>query len=387
MDHILRIAGVLLCLPWLVDAVFRLLLARAAATAPEVVRPSPTTSPRWLVLIPSRAEGRAVLDTLQSIVSASHADSVVTVVLVDGSDPETESLAGPLATHVFVKDPPGPTKGVALRWFVEHHSEILEATDALLILDVGSRIGADFFDHVGWCDDSQAVQTRLHGVGGGVGRTAGLSERMAQEWQDRGRQALGWTVHLRGTGMALAPDLFQSIAPRLWTSVEDTEATLLLAADGVAVELAPAGATVEDIKPSRVNDAARQRSRWLLGKLSLLAHQPRTLARLCLRSPAEGLAFICELLSRPYSLTFAARAVMATAFLADGLVAGGGPAGIAIGTVLAGSLGSDVMLLRRATDAGWRTLSVAALQMTAAWLRAIVLLPWALLGWARARRR
>jgi cellulose synthase/poly-beta-1,6-N-acetylglucosamine synthase-like glycosyltransferase len=387
MDHILRIAGVVLSLPWLFDAAIRRRLARASAAAAESIGPGTPTTPRWLVLIPSRAEGAAVLDTLVSVEAASAHGPVATVVLVDGSDPETERLAKPLSTHVVVKEPAGPTKGVALRWFVEHHPELLEATDAVLVLDVGSRIDPAFFDRVDWSDDSRAFQARLRGVGGGVGSTASLSERMAQEWQDRGRQALGWTVHLRGTGMALAPDLLRSIAPRLWTSVEDTEATLLLAAEGIPVRLAPAGATVEDVKPSRVNDAARQRSRWLVGKLSLLAHQPRSLARLFLRRPIEGLAFTCELLSRPYSLTFAARTVLAAGFLADGLLMDGGVVGIAVAVVLVGSLISDLALLRRATDAGWRSLAVAALQMITAWLRAIVLLPYALLGWARARRR
>jgi hypothetical protein len=313
MDFILRTLAILVCLPWLVDAGMRRLLASAARQTPQSEAEPPTTRVRWLVVVPARSEGEAVIGTLESVRRAASDHDVHTVVLLDGADPEAEAAAERLVHEILIKEPAGPTKGTALRWLVENRDDLLDTHDAVIVLDVGSSLDPGFFSHVGWTGDSTAVQAWLRGSDGGVGEAASLSESAAQRWQDRGRQALGWTVQLRGTGMVLAPWLLRRLAPRLWTSVEDTEATLLLAADRVPVVLAADQAIVSDTKPSAITDAAMQRSRWLFGKISLFYHQPAALLKLCLRSPAEGLAFLCELLSRPYTLTGLLRAALAAA--------------------------------------------------------------------------
>jgi hypothetical protein len=270
---------------------------------------------------------------------------------------------------------------------VEHRHDLLNAHDAVVVVDVGSRLDQAFFSHVDWTTESAAVQAWLRGSESGVGGAASLSESAAQNWQDRGREAFGWTVQLRSTGMVLAPGLLCGLAPRLWTSVEDTEATLLLAADRVPVVLAGDQAIVYDTKPSAITDAAMQRSRWLFGKISLFYHQPAALLKLCLRSPAEGLAFLCELLSRPYTLTGLFRAALTAAFAADSILGGGGILSFAFAVVLALSLVSDAVMYLGATGIPARRLALVAMGFAASWVGAIVLLPRAIVGWARARRR
>jgi hypothetical protein len=187
--------------------------------------------------------------------------------------------------------------------------------------------------------------------------------------------------------MVMSPAALSALAPRLWTSVEDTEATLLLAADGQRAVLTHPDAVVMDHKPTRVVDAARQRSRWLLGKLSLLMHRPRSIARLLARRPSEGVAFTCELLSRPLSITAAFRAALAGLFAADGLAENGYPLSLAAAALLALSLLSDLFVLRRATKIPWHRLLGFGLRLGVSWIGALVLLPKAFFGWAKARRR
>ena len=373
-------------LPWLVDAGMRQLLAWIACARPFPSDGEAAADLRWLVVVPARSEGQAVTPTLASIGVAARHHSVRILLLLDGADDEAEAAARAQAVTTIVKDPPGPTKGTALRWLVETRADLLDEAEAVLVLDVGSRLTPGFFDSLRWPGNAQAVQAWLLGEGAGVGHAASLSESAAQRWQDRGRQNLGWAVQLRGTGTAFQPSVLRRLAPRLKTSVEDTESTLLLAADGGRIVLGGEGAIVEDIKPVRVADAARQRSRWLLGQLAVLVRQPGALFKLARQKPLEGIAFIAGLLSRPLSLTALLRLLLGIGFAVDGLAGRGGAPSLAASGVLVVSLLSDLVLLRRATDAPWPHLVVAGLRILLAWGGALLMLPQALFGWARGRR-
>ena len=152
---------------------------------------------------------------------------------------------------------------------------MLAEVDAVLLLDVGSHAAADLFASARWPEGAAGCPDAAGGAGQGAGEAMAHSERAAQEWEDRGRQALGWGVRLRGTGTALTPRALGWVAPRLRTRIEDLEASLLLASAGFPLVLSPA--EVLDEKPARVADAARQRARWLVGRVRLAA-APRRLA-------------------------------------------------------------------------------------------------------------
>ena len=233
------------------------------------------------------------------------------MLVLDGDDPEAAAVASGLGVEVARKEPPGPSKAAVLAWAAERLAPTLDSVDAVAVLDVGSRLGEGFFDRLRWPPGADGVQAVLVGAGGGPGAGAALSERVAQGHEDRGREALGWSVRLRGTGFALRPPLLRSVAGRLRTQVEDTEMSLLLTADGARLCLGPADAVVHDVKPERLRDAARQRARWLVGQLALPLRQPGALLRLLVRRPLEGLAFVAELGGRPLSLTVPLRLLVA----------------------------------------------------------------------------
>ncbi|MCU0291760.1 MAG: glycosyltransferase [Thermoanaerobaculaceae bacterium] len=366
--------------PAVLDTLVRARLALAARRGdglPDDAAP-PT---RWLVVVPARAEGRAVESTLRSLLEAATGHTVRVVVLVDGADPDTESCAHSLGIGTVLKEPAGPSKGAALAWLVREQPALLAGVDAVLLIDVGSHAPADLFARLRWPGGAEGVQTRLAGVGRGAGEAVAHSERAAQEWEDRGRQALGWGVRLRGTGTALTPRALGWVAPRLRTRIEDLEASLLLASAGFPLVLSEA--EVRDEKPARVADAARQRARWLVGRVHLAFRHAGSLLRLVGRRPGEGMAFALELASRPLSLTALVRAGVA-AVLVVGLVRGdtGVVAGTAAAAVLVASILGDLALLRLAGRIGWRS----AAQLMWAWLGAVALAPRALLRWTRVKR-
>ncbi len=366
-------------LPATVDAFGRLLLTvkarswRFAEAGAEQPR-------HWLVIVPARAEGESVEGTLRSILAGSAARPPSVVLLLDGPDPVAEACARRLGVEVVVKPSGGPTKAAALAWVAAGLAEKIGAADAVLFVDVGSRLEENFFERLAWPADADAVQAFLAGRGRSVGEAAAHSELLAQHREDQGRERLGWAVRLRGTGTALRPQVLLGELGRLRSTVEDFEISLLLAAGGYRVRLGPPSPVVLDDKPETVGAAARQRARWFAGRFSLLVLQPRAWLHLILRSPFEGAAFLVELFSRPLTLTIPARVLAAGVVLLEGART---PA----------IAGASVVLASAVLDAAWgmagmrRSSWGAAVKLAAAWVAAVVVLPRAFFGWVRARPR
>jgi cellulose synthase/poly-beta-1,6-N-acetylglucosamine synthase-like glycosyltransferase len=370
-------------MPWVADTLVRVVLAMAACSRRDAAVAAPRVR-RWLALVPARGEGKGVEPTLVALRAAAEDEHVRVVLLLDGPDDEAAGVARRTGAEVAVKVPAGPSKARALAWAVDHLSGELDACDGVLVVDVGSRVSPEFFHRLAWPADADGVQAVLAGSGSGSGPGTGaaLSERSAQERMDRGRQALGWSVRLRGTGTALTPEAFRAVASRLATSVEDLEASLLLAADGRRLVLGPREAAVADEKPRSIPAAARQRARWLRGQAEVVTLRAGALLRLIRRRPLEGAAFAVEVVSRPMSLTALARLGLAAVLVAAGTRSGPHLAELSCSAVLVGSIVVDLLLLGAARPAFWRGAAGLAL----AWLGAVALLPRALSGWLRARR-
>lgn len=371
--------------PWLADEIVRAALASAARRW----RPRPGRRLRdVLVVVPARAEGASVRETLTSVGAAGGAGvRVRALLLLDGADAAAAAVAAGLGATVLVKEPAGPSKAAALAWLAREHPEIVRAAEAVLVLDVGSRLASGFFQAFWWPDGVAAVQAWLRGTTVGMGTAVALSETSAQRWQDRGREALDWSVRLRGTGTVFAPDAFLKLAPRLRTAVEDTEATLLSAAAGGSTVLSAEGAAVHDVKPERPPDAAGQRARWLLGQIVLLALRAPALLRLTSQRPLEGLAFTAELLSRPLVLSLAGRLALAAAWGLATAAGWAGGWGWAIAAGLAAASLAELPLARVTTGRLYPELLRAAAVMLRVWLRALLRLPAATRCWLSGHRR
>ena len=320
-----------------------------------------------LVVIPARDEGEHVRRTIESVKSAGGR----TLLLLDGADPIADTVGRELGADVVTKEAAGPTKAAALAWLVAHHKERLLANDAVLLLDVGSTMSESFFDRLEWPEGCAALQTRLRGSGSGVGEAVAASETHAQLDEDRGRQVLGWSVRLRGTGSAFRPDAFIAIAPRLRTRVEDLESTLMIMARGERVALGGEDAFVVDEKPTSVHSAASQRARWLLGRYEVLFKRAGDFGRAFVRKPAETTALFFEIFGRPLSLTVLFRVIVSIFAIVHGYVLAW--------AILATALLDALMFVGRSSVS-------SATRLLMAWLIAVVMAPRALFRWMRAKR-
>lgn len=361
-----------LALPSIVHSVLDLLFGIARRRAGETPPPGPPT--RWLVLVPSRGEGAEIGPTLLSTAAAlAQAPGSDAVVVLDGPDAGTEASAATAGLRCVLKEPGGPSKGAVLSWAATHLRPEIDGHDGVLVFDAGNLVPSDLVGRLRLVGDLEAVQARVSSSGPGLAGAASLSDRFSQEWEDAGRQGLGWSVRLRGFGMGFRAAAFLRVAPLARTVVEDMEYSLLIPAAGGRIALAPPDVRVFDEKVSEPRAAAAQRARWFSGRWHLAAAQGRWIGRWIARAPAEGLAFVFEIGARPFSLTLPLRLVAGGLLVATGSPWAGG---VAVASALS-TLGALAL-------AGTFPLG-GGLRLAASWLRALTLLPAASSRWMRSR--
>ena len=287
------------------------------------------------VLILARDEAEVLGGTLRLLAGLPGRPAAIHVV-ADHCMDQTARVAAEAGAHLHVREGPGPIgKGPALSWWLAATRAASDPSGWVVVLDADSRPAHDFFPQLSaaLAAEADAVQARLEPALEAptvLAELAAFSEIVEQQVYDRLRTRLGWPIRLRGTGMAIRRAALETVAGRLRTAVEDVELTLLLAAAGRRLRLAPR-AVVHDPKPGLSGPAARQRARWLRGLAEVPAAHPGAHARLVARGPA-GWSLLSSVLLKPRSLFLPLKVALAAAGWA--LWAGDGGAWALAGAVL-----------------------------------------------------
>ena len=233
MNTLLVTAAVLFGLPGLATALHLGLLALASLFYRERV-PATEHQLRFLVLIPAYNEERVIDRCLQAIEECRRErDSVL--VVADRCTDGTAEIARSFGATVLERRPDEEPGRAAARQAGLELARGME-WDAVVMLDADSVIEPGFF---GSCEralaaGAPAVQARSESRGGGgLGAEASLAAFALQGITlPRGRDRLGLSVRLRGTGMALRRDIALAHTFRAPAS-EDLVFTLDLLLDGV----------------------------------------------------------------------------------------------------------------------------------------------------------
>jgi cellulose synthase/poly-beta-1,6-N-acetylglucosamine synthase-like glycosyltransferase len=206
-------------------------------------------------------------------------------------------------------------KCVALAWWLSKHEAEWRSRDTVLILDADSRLAKGSLRALrkaisNGADNLAAVQSFVApDASASAGRLAGWSEVLMQQIDDEARARCGWSVPLRGTGMAFRGDVLAELAPRLRTLAEDLELDVLLASRGERVEFVP-DSVVFDPKPQQSSGASRQRARWFQGQLQVVRDYPREIATALLRGGLSAWFLLPLLLLRPKILFIGLRILL-----------------------------------------------------------------------------
>src|SRR5262249_8645267 len=201
-------------------------------------------------------------------------------------------------------------KCAVISWWLETYPEEWQSRDAIVILDADSRLRKGSLGALGRAMiGSQASVAQCFvapDAETNAGRLAGWSEVLMQRIDDEARRRCGWSVPLRGTGMAFRGQTLARLAPRLHTLAEDLEMDVLLAAGGYQVAFVPE-AVVHDPKPHRFGGVSRQRARWFQGQIEVLGGYTRELFRALIKGGIGAWFLLILLIMRPKILFIALR--------------------------------------------------------------------------------
>jgi cellulose synthase/poly-beta-1,6-N-acetylglucosamine synthase-like glycosyltransferase len=209
----------------------------------------------------------------------------------------------------------GLGKCAVIAWWLSKYEMEWRSRDAVLILDADSRLVKGSLRALGSAiagagDDLAAVQSYVApDADASAVRLAGWSEVLMQRIDDEARRRCGWSVPLRGTGMAFRGEALATLAPRLHTLAEDLELDILLASQRKRVEFVP-GAITLDPKPRQVAGASRQRARWFEGQLQVLRDYRREIGASLITGGLNTWFLLPLLLLRPKILFMGMRGLM-----------------------------------------------------------------------------
>lgn len=269
------------------------------------VRRSPNGA-RVVVLILAKDEANVLPETLGRVLQQMGLADQVHVV-ADGCRDDTAGVARRAGARVFERPARGPQgKGAALAWWLRQTHAGAPADQVVIILDADSLLLPGCLDHLlsAMADGRAAAQAQIVpslSSESPIGILAALSEVADQLVGDTWRTWRAWPVRLRGTGMAIRRSVLEALAPRLATTIEDAELTLLMAAAGLRSGWVRK-AQVLDPKPESARYAAQQRARWLKGQLQLIAAQPAALVRTLGLGP-RGWSLVASVLLKPKAFT------------------------------------------------------------------------------------
>jgi cellulose synthase/poly-beta-1,6-N-acetylglucosamine synthase-like glycosyltransferase len=251
-------------------------------------------------------------------------DDVIHVV-ADHCTDETARIASQRGARVHIRQGESvPGKGFALSWWVRRMGVELDER-VVVVLDADSRTHPEFANVIRgeFARGTTAIQGLVQPLAAEdpLSQVAALSDMIEQKLYNRIRSRLGWSVRLRGTGIAISGSVLRQVGQDLQTCVEDAELTVLLAAAHIPIRFVPQ-AVVFDPKPDSTTAARIQRARWLRGDAQLLQRRYPDLIRLVLQGPA-GWSLLSSILLKPRAFFVPVKILLACAALTAALHQGG----------------------------------------------------------------
>jgi 1,2-diacylglycerol 3-beta-glucosyltransferase len=344
------------------------LLALLAAARPHRGGASAGTpagrEPRVAVLVPAHDEGAGVRATVESLLALDWPRGALDVVVVaDNCSDDTAAHAAAAGARVLERrDRQRPGKGRAMAWALARLGEEQRRPDAVVFVDADCTATPNLVRAFAarWGDGARAVQSRYlvaNAAASPLTAARAAAFALAADVRSLGKDRLGLSCGLLGTGMGFTWDLLREHPWDAYGLAEDVEHHLALVLAGERVRFADEAAVLSDM-PTTSHGAAGQQSRWEAGKAALVRRwTPRLVgAGLRARDPVRVHAGL-ELLVPPQSL------------LAGATVASGGAA-LALGRPgprrLAGAMAAAQVVfvaggMRRAgaPRAAWRGLALA----------------------------
>ena len=313
------------------------LVASAAGRRSAPESPGAGPLPDLLVLVPAHDEELLVGDAVDSLLAADYGGGRREVVVIaDNCSDRTAAVAAEHGATVWKRDAVDARgKGQALAWAIKQAERERPGVAAIAVIDADCRITANLLRVLGAgvASGADAVQAENRVSNPDDSHTAALrfaGFALFNAVRPRGKEHLGLSCGLLGTGMAFAAATLRAVPWTAFSVGEDREYHARLVASGRRARFAPEAA-VFSAAPATPEAAVVQQTRWETGNVELaLRWSPRLLLAGIARADVQRIHAAIELLVPPLSL-------LVTQTLAGGALA---------------AAGGDRRLVRRAAAVG-----------------------------------
>jgi 1,2-diacylglycerol 3-beta-glucosyltransferase len=351
-------------LPVLAACLYLFALTLVALAAPRRSRPAFRTRRRFVVVVPAHNEEIGLGRTLTEL-SRLHwrADHLRVVVVADNCTDDTARVARQHGAEVMERhDTARRGKGYALDFaFRQLLTEPSNAWHAAVVVDADTVVSPNLLDACSARFDAgaRAVQATYlafprRGALSAITQTALTAIHVVRS---TARERLGLSVGLKGNGMAFTRALLATMPHRAYTRTEDLEFGVQLALAGVRVAYA-GDTTVWGDMPVTDAVAARQRERWIGGRMEVAHHYLRRLVRSAVRHRSLMRADVAlDLLIPPVSVL--AIATVCGVALSAALASRGAWTAFGIWAAAFAALGVHVLDAARRAGHAWDLLGFA----------------------------
>jgi len=274
--------------------------------------PAKATTPdaSFVLLIPAHNESHQIETILAHALAAPYPHEHLKIVVIadNCSDDTAERARNSGATVLERHDTERRGKGFALDWALREHREAFADAELIALIDADMELDDDFFAAMAgaFSDPEVTVVQGLNTVA-----------RPEQSWRTAlgyvafttinhvrpaGRDALGGTAELKGSGMAFRAETLLAYGWPAHTLAEDAEFSKRLLEDGVRVRYQPL-AKVTSAIPVRTAQANIQQQRWEGGKIHLVKAWLPRLIRLAIKRPSlRHIDAVLDMLVPPMSV-------------------------------------------------------------------------------------
>jgi hypothetical protein len=255
--------------------------ARNPTAAPALAGESPL---RLAVLVPAHDEEDGIGATLESLAACEYpAGARRVVVIADNCTDATARLSSQAGADVWERtDPTRRGKGFALIWALQRLFEQDADFDAVVMVDADCLVSPNLLQAIDRRLRSGASAVQVDYLAGNPEDSHVAALRfgafaLADTVRFLGKQRLGLSCGLVGTGMGFSRELLERTP---WTAtglVEDGEYHLRLVLAGERAEFIPE-ASVSQAVPTSMRASSEQQARWEQGRLQLIRNwSPRLL--------------------------------------------------------------------------------------------------------------
>ncbi|HEY9856994.1 MAG TPA: glycosyltransferase family 2 protein [Stenomitos sp.] len=261
---------------------------------------------RLAVLVSAHDEEAVIGGLIASLMAQEYPRAAFEVFLVaDRCGDRTAAIARAGGARVFERQEGTGSKGAALGWLWEQIGPERSAFEAVVILDADNQADPRFLAELdrGRRAGRRVIQGQRVAKNPETSTASaldGLAEAIHHRVVSPGLDWWGLSTTISGSGVCYERELFEELVVSTTTQVEDCEWQLMLHAWGVPIRPMPS-AVVYDEKIPDFEAMARQRSRWVQGKLRLFARYlgPMAWGAMNGRPGAmEGAGFLLTMLPR-----------------------------------------------------------------------------------------